>query len=511
MFSIIKKIGKTIDKLPRIPVWITLLCWVIVALMVVYVLPPLSPSNPLHYRSDSSVFRMIGAYWLDGMLPYQDLFDHKGPLLYAAYALGVWLHPGKLGVYFEIALCLGVSYHYLFRIARLFLERSTSLLITLIYVVICYVAFCGGSEDFSLPFVIIPLYYFIRHLKRGDSADKVRNIAWFGTGLCLGIIFLIRPNNAAVLCATVGFFGVSMLLNKQYWKFTCAVISSALGVVITFVPVLGYFYMHGALQDCIYGSYLFNFAFAGQGVANKTLMDWLEIAKYSAPFWLILIFGYLAYKNGCLSGICYSAMLTISSLAGFCLVLGKGYLHYFIFYSPCVIFSLICVTLCLKNARNIKITISAYLASIAAYASFIIYGLIALRYGLYGAFMPEAHRKHRAAWKEYHECQKIQACIPPNERDSVLLYNGQGDIYLYLGAKPPTRYFMLQEFLLSNVPSIRQTLEPSIVDSAPKWIIIRREQYQISALPLSQYITEKCEPVAYDSTSGSFLLFRRKF
>ena len=109
------------------------------------------------------------------------------------------------------------------------------------------------------------------------------------------------------------------IYNKQYWKFTCAVISSALGVVITFVPVLGYFYMHGALQDCIYGSYLFNFAFAGQGVANKTLMDWLEIAKYSAPFWLILIFGYLAYKNGWLSGICYSAMLTISSLAGFCL------------------------------------------------------------------------------------------------------------------------------------------------------------------------------------------------
>ena len=204
-------------------------------------------------------------------------------------------------------------------------------------------------------------------------------------------------------------------------------------------------------------------------------------------------------------------MLTISSLAGFCLVLGKGYLHYFIFYSPCVIFSLVCVTLCLKNARNIRITISAYLASIAAYASFIIYSLIVLRYGLYGAFMPEAHSKHRVAWEEYRECHKIQACIPPNERDSVLLYNGQGDIYLYLGAKPPTQYFMLQEFLLSNVPSIRKALESSIVDSSPKWIIIRREQYQISILPLNQYIAENCEQVTYDRTSGSFLLFRRKF
>lgn len=511
MFSIIKKLGNTIEKLPRISVWITLLCWFVVALVVVYMIPPLSPSNPLHYRSDSSVFRMIGTYWLDGMLPYQNLFDHKGPLLYAAYALGVWLHPGKLGVYFVIALCLGVSYHYLFRIARLFLNRSTSLLVTLTYVIICYAAFCGCSEDLSLPFVVIPLYYFIRHLKRGDSAASMKAITWLGMGICFGIILLIRPNNAAVLCATIGFYGISMLLNKQYREFMRAAIVCASGAVIPFVPVLGYFYMHGALHDCIYGSYLFNFSFAGQGIASKSLTDWLTIVKYSAPFWLILIFGRIAYKNGSLSGICYSAMLTISSLAGICLIPGKGYLHYFIFYSPCVIFSLICVTLCLKNIRNIKITISAFAASIAAYASYIIYSLIILRYALYGAFMPDAHAKHRSAWEEYHTCQKIQACIPPNELNSVLMYNGQGDIYLYLDAKPPTRYFMLQEFLLSNVPSIRETLEANIVDSAPKWIIIRHEQYQISALPLQQYITENCEQVTYDSTPGPFLLFRRKF
>ena len=37
---------------------------------------------------DSAMFQTIGKYWAQGYLPYVDLFDHKGPLIFFINAVG---------------------------------------------------------------------------------------------------------------------------------------------------------------------------------------------------------------------------------------------------------------------------------------------------------------------------------------------------------------------------------------------------------------------------------------
>ena len=45
---------------------------------------------------DSAIFQTIGKYWAQGSVPYRDLFDHKGPLIFFIDMLGYWLH-GRAG------------------------------------------------------------------------------------------------------------------------------------------------------------------------------------------------------------------------------------------------------------------------------------------------------------------------------------------------------------------------------------------------------------------------------
>ena len=53
----------------------------------------LFPGNNRPPAEDSSVFLYIGKRMLEGKLPYRDLFDHKGPILYLIEVLGLRLSP----------------------------------------------------------------------------------------------------------------------------------------------------------------------------------------------------------------------------------------------------------------------------------------------------------------------------------------------------------------------------------------------------------------------------------
>ena len=64
--------------------------------------------NPftLYSGYDQSIFEQVGLGMLQGRIPYVDLFDHKGFLLYVINAIGLWISPGHLGIYILLSLYL---------------------------------------------------------------------------------------------------------------------------------------------------------------------------------------------------------------------------------------------------------------------------------------------------------------------------------------------------------------------------------------------------------------------
>ena len=86
-----------------------------------------SPLYPMNDWVDANCFFTVGKAMFNGRVPYRDLYEQKGVLLYFLYGLG-WLlsHRSFLGVYMievlHFALFLGLSR----RMARLFVGELAS-------------------------------------------------------------------------------------------------------------------------------------------------------------------------------------------------------------------------------------------------------------------------------------------------------------------------------------------------------------------------------------------------
>lgn len=63
---------------------------------------------PEYCGFDSAIFQTIGKYWAQGVTPYAQLFDHKGPLIFFVDAVGYWLH-GRSGVLVVQTLSLAAA------------------------------------------------------------------------------------------------------------------------------------------------------------------------------------------------------------------------------------------------------------------------------------------------------------------------------------------------------------------------------------------------------------------
>lgn len=76
-----------------------LLCLVLALVFVSLFSYGTSPFYTNHASSDSAMFQVIGRGWAEGRLPYADLWDSKGPLIFFINAVGFWLTGSATGVY----------------------------------------------------------------------------------------------------------------------------------------------------------------------------------------------------------------------------------------------------------------------------------------------------------------------------------------------------------------------------------------------------------------------------
>ena len=76
---------------------------------------------------DANAFFTVGKGWMNGLIPYKDLFEQKGPVLYLLYGIGyLFSHDTFFGIYLLEILSYTVFLYYCYKIARLFLEEKLS-------------------------------------------------------------------------------------------------------------------------------------------------------------------------------------------------------------------------------------------------------------------------------------------------------------------------------------------------------------------------------------------------
>lgn len=86
-----------------------------------------SSTSPLFsiMSDDSSIFLVIGKYWHEGVLPYRDLWNSKGPFLFLVNAIGYGITQSALGVALIQVAFMSFTLLFTYRLLRCELIRGT--------------------------------------------------------------------------------------------------------------------------------------------------------------------------------------------------------------------------------------------------------------------------------------------------------------------------------------------------------------------------------------------------
>ncbi len=191
---------------------------------------------------DQNIYHIIGREWLNGHLPYIELSDIKGPIIFLYYGLGSLITPHLLiGTAVIHAFTVATGFLYAYKSARLFISESWSLLVTSVYV--CYFgSFAGNPSELAWCMQHIILYWLLK-------GDVYNNKIIYTYGAFVGIIVAMKFNLIAFFVP----FGLLILFRANRDNEGKKIIKRSLiamgGFISAILPFAVYFFLNDGLRD----------------------------------------------------------------------------------------------------------------------------------------------------------------------------------------------------------------------------------------------------------------------
>lgn len=425
---------------------------------------------------DSAIFQTIGKYWAQGITPYADLFDHKGPLIFFVDAVGYALH-GRAGILAVQTVSLAVSIWGLYRLGRTGLSRPWALAGTALALVYLARTFDEGNmtEEYSLPFLAVSLYLAARWcIRRQDDPAAPHPWQWAAVyGASFAAILMLRVTSAVAVCSFVLVIALALLAKRQ-WRNLFANAGGFLGgFALLTVPFAVYFACKGSLADVFYGTIGYNIFYAtefsiAEYYANS---QWAAstlarvLGDFGAPLFLLAalcVASLVRHKNDLLA---WGGLLS-TALSMYVLFTNRPYVHYFMIVTPLIPLALVLAAQLLGGRETRKKLAWAAPALCAVWA-------VSLLIRLPGWNRDSFMAKYPYEVLDYNNAARAAAAvIPAEERDSVLGYNVDAQWYLAADIRPCQRYFIHQDWQAAEDAAMRSEIDRALRENPPQWMVV---------------------------------------
>lgn len=260
----------------------------LIAACTLFICSRSSPGYPINDWADANIYLTIGKGMTQGKVVYRDLYDHKGPLLYALHALCALLSfHDFLGVYLMEVLFAAAFLGCAYKLLCLYEMRrpAWALLPVLALLVYTSLSFAQGdsAEEMCLPLAAYTLYHVLRHFHREDKRMHAGGLVL--EGALFGCVFWIK---FTMIGMQTGLLLVLLwqAARRRDWRELWRELGLLLaGFALSTLPWVVYFGLNGALVDWL-KTYLYDNLFLysageGAGAAAKlramahSLLDWL--------------------------------------------------------------------------------------------------------------------------------------------------------------------------------------------------------------------------------------------
>ena len=296
---------------------------------------------PLNDWVDVNIYFTIGKGMMNGLVPYRDLFDQKGPVVFLLYGLCSLLSGQSfLGVWLAEILSFSGFLWFSLATLRLFEKENALLWMPLLgAATLTSLAFShGGSlEEFCLFPFSYGLYSFVKYYRCTYPKPVPLSVVALN-GLCAGMVMMSKFNLLAFYFAWMAVVGVSQLLIRRIRRLFAACGLYLAMMAACALPWLLYFQAVDGM-DAFVSSYITGNLFGYSYLDEPTLIHLLSAIlrgtgatlyrniRYS---WLILLgMTWFTFKKNCLPlpgkiGLWVMAVLTCCGI--YCG--GQGYRYY---------------------------------------------------------------------------------------------------------------------------------------------------------------------------------------
>jgi hypothetical protein len=298
---------------------------------------PLHPLAKNTHRSDSSVFLLIGELMQQGIMPYRDIFDHKGPLLYVINWLGMLV--GYTGVWLIEFAGMLISVMLCHETARRFFSEKASFLSTVATFITLIPWYGGGNyaESYALPFLFGALYCLTGYFTQDYELSRKQV---FISGACMGGILMLKPNMIGVwvgMCAVI--FGHSIVI-KKFKLLSRYVVFFIAGIIIVIMPFVVWMWTEGML-DSFYRCYIqFNFDYIDVPLINiiRSMYGVFQYPLMPITLAVLLVLFLQKWNPGsCMGVLNLSVMLMFAVTIVLATLNGGSSKHYLMVLLPCLI------------------------------------------------------------------------------------------------------------------------------------------------------------------------------
>lgn len=451
--------------------WFNLLAFLVLLILAYWVMLPVV-DMPAEW--DSGCFMYIGQNWLRGLVPYVDMWDHKGPMLYLFNLLGLLIDEKNGVVYLQFFLSTW-AFYFSFLAYRQYIDAGLALMFAFIgFFLLLFLHQTGNqTEQWALFFQAFSVFLYVKVRSKTSKSFYL----WLLIGIAMSIVFLIRPNQIAIWMVLVLFELIFTILNKE--KIGALIVkyfAMLIGFLIPIGIVVLYFAKQNALNkmfECFIG---FNFIYAGDN--HTSIIDNIKFSLVTLPFLWLMVLGiganYLLFviKRKSIEKLDWALLffsttwlaleVYLSSLAG------AYFLHYYIQW---ILPLMACMVVLVRSVKYLNISPfkTIYLALGMSGILFVLVGaktFVRHRWQMYGRY--EYLHNNRSFYKT---AEFINKNTTPS--DYLLEWGIVDGLNFQTKLKSPTKYFYQYPLDTKGYTndSMVNTFISEVKSKSPKFIV----------------------------------------
>lgn len=208
-----------------------------------------SPLYPFNNWDDANCFFTVGKSMFNGLVPYRDLLEQKGPLLYFLYGLAWYISNDTfLGGYVIEVLAAYFYLLYSYRIILLLLREKYLVTIPIV-ALLTYTSWAfeqgGSAEELCLPLLSLSLWIIIQ----GAIHDEYTEYKLLQLGFAAGCVFWIKFTLVGLYIGWFIWLLYDQIKKGRERQIIHTLLYIVIGVLLATLPWLIYFGINGSIKD----------------------------------------------------------------------------------------------------------------------------------------------------------------------------------------------------------------------------------------------------------------------